>query len=160
MKDTIKENGNTEIDTKEKQDILVYESDFVRKKKVTLTMGSYMDNNAVYLGLMDRENEKDEFWCDVTVNLGGNLPPYCGYLDTDNSPGIMKFVEKYHLGKFTGIPGYSGFRVYPLYKFDREKLRELCPDEVELYERLIGYVAEPAGNTASMADRAEIRVKV
>ena len=47
------------------------------------------------------------------------------YLDTNNCPWGEDFVEKYGLGKPTGMLGFSGYCAYPLYEWDLDKLNEL-----------------------------------
>lgn len=81
----------------------------------------------------------------ATVNIGsfaGNssiVMKNCGWLDTNNVPGIEMFIQEHGLGEpYTrfGSPviGHSGFCSYPLYKFDRAKLMELDAEGLERYE--------------------------
>ena len=68
---------------------------------------------------------------------------YCGYIDTNNMPELANFIEDNDIGEFTGLTKRSGFCEYPLYLFNPEKLRELCPDGMEAYERSIGATKAP-----------------
>jgi hypothetical protein len=47
------------------------------------------------------------------------------------------------MGEFLGLVKQSGFSQYPLYMFDAEKLRELCPDGMKMYEDSIGVKKTP-----------------
>ena len=64
-------------------------------------------------------------------------PDYCGYIDTNDMPEIEKFLTENDIGQFTGFMGYSGFCSYPMYSFNAEKLRELCPEGMAQYEASI-----------------------
>ena len=71
------------------------------------------------------------------MNLCEGAPDYCGYLDTNNMSEIERFIKENGIGEFTGWKQRSGFCSYPLYKFDPEKLRELCPKGMAEYEASI-----------------------
>ena len=123
---------------------LVYESHFLGKIPVALWIARYCDENgAIYIGLcsdIDSEEEGElEPFGDLTVNLPGTVPAFCGYLDVNNLPGIDVFVTENQIGEFTGKVLQSGFCTYPLYKFSEERLKELCPEGFE------GYVKTLAG---------------
>lgn len=48
------------------------------------------------------------------------------YVDTNNCPWAMDFIEKYKLGEETGLYGLSGYCMYPLVEFNMEKVKEAC----------------------------------
>lgn len=112
------------------------------KVPVTLEINTYLNNNCLYIGLVEQTEGYPEPFGDLTVNLGGKCPDYCGYVDINNMPELESFIEEYELGEFTGLVGHSGFCTYPLYLFNVNKLREYCPDGMELYERSIGTVKD------------------
>lgn len=124
-------------DSGKKDNTLIYESEYIGEKRVKLVVSSYACNNAIYLGLEDPESEYEERWCDITVNLNLPIPPYFGFLDVNNFPKVREFVEKYNLGKYTVTMGRSGFCAYPLYCFNKERLEELCPEQVAEYEQML-----------------------
>lgn len=46
------------------------------------------------------------------------------FVDTNNCPWALDFIEEYHLGEFTGMHGKSGYCTYPLYRFNMDELRK------------------------------------
>ena len=92
---------------------------------VELTLSQYTDKYGnLYVGLVSG----NEPYADITVNLADQLPKYCGYIDTNNIPNAEIFLKRYGIARFTGHYGYSGYCRYPLYKFDKDRLKELCPE--------------------------------
>ena len=113
---------------------LEMDSRFSGKVMLELEIASYMNNNRMYIGLID---EKGERFADMTVNIDSPCPDYCGYVDVNNCPELVDFIEKHELGEFTGLMGQSGFCSYPLYLFNVEKLREVAPESMEQFERTV-----------------------
>lgn len=109
-----------------------------RTEKVQLKISSYRNNNGLYIGLNAVGGEYPESYGDVTVNLDSKAPDYCAYVDVNNMPELETFIVENNLGEFTGLTKRSGFCEFPLYMFHSDKLRELCPDGMEGYERGIG----------------------
>ena len=108
-------------------------------ENVTLTVNTYMDNNSLYVGMITAEDGFVEPYGDVTVNLLSSVPPYCAFVDTNNMPELENFLVKNGIAEFTGIQQRSGYCSYPLYLFDVEKMRELCPDGMAAYEQENGF---------------------
>ena len=102
--------------------------------KVQLKISQYLSNGCIYIGLLSCTEEGLEPYGDITVNLREGAPDYCGYINTDKMPEIEKFLIKNDIGEFTGIMGFSGFGKYPMYLFNAERLRELCPESMARYE--------------------------
>ena len=113
---------------------LEMERRFSGKVTLELEINSYMDNNRMYIGLVEPDGEH---FADLTVNINAPCPDYCGYVDTNNCPELEGFIEKHGLGELTGLMGGSGFCSYPLYLFNPEKLREIAPEDMELFERTV-----------------------
>lgn len=122
------------------ENTLVFESRFSGRVPVRLEINSYMNNGRLYIGLTEAEGEYPEPFADMTVNIDGPCLPYCGYVDTNNCPELEEFIVKNGLGEFTDMVGNSGFCQYPLYMFNAEKLRELEPDGMEVYEQGLGKI--------------------
>ena len=89
---------------------------------VTVMAKKYVDGGlAVKMDYLD-----DEFNCwmpfaTLTVNLGRMNYGYA-YVDTNNCPWAEEFIAENGLGEPTGKTCCSGFCVYPLYKFNMEKI--------------------------------------
>lgn len=101
---------------------------------VSIHVGSYRNNNNVYIGMITREDGFTEPFGDISVNID-KLPPFHAALDTNNLPHVAEFVEIQGLGKPTGIRLTSGFCTYPVYEFDRDALRALDPAGCAEYEK-------------------------
>lgn len=121
------ENASTET--------MMYTSRFGNYKTMLNIGGSKAEGIHLYLFCFDEEYNMYEPYGDLTVRIGDKpLPDYHAYVDTNNMPEAPGFISKYGLGKPTGDIARSGFCIYPLYKFDKDKLAEYCPEGVSLYE--------------------------
>ena len=117
---------------------LIYHSKYTGDSEVQLDIQTYQNNGCIFIGLITNEDGYPEPFADVTVNIDAPAPNYCGYLDTNNLSNVERFVCENDLGEFTGLTGRSGFCEYPLYLFNVDKLRELCPEQMAAYEHSIG----------------------
>lgn len=71
--------------------------------------------------------DEGELFATPTINLQDNsLAENEAYLDTNNCPWAVEFVENNKLGERTGKTRGKGFCTYPLVRFDMEKLNEVC----------------------------------
>ncbi len=107
-------------------------------QNVTLEVNAYVDTNSLYVGLTAMPYGVPEYYGDMTVNLLESVPPYCAFVDTNNMPELEKFLVENKIAEFTGLEQRSGHYSYPLYLFDAERMRSLCPDGMEAYERANG----------------------
>lgn len=112
-------------------------------EKVELEINQYRNNGCLSIGLIAVGEEYSEPYGDMTVNLNGRVPDYCGYVDMSNMPELAEFIEKNDIGEVTGLTARSGFNEYPLYLFHVDKLRELCPEGMAAYEHNIGKDKKP-----------------
>lgn len=82
----------------------------------------------------DPESGEREFFCRATVNIR-SLPYLHSALDTNNNGDkIVDFLEMNGFGKAIGVSLESGFCVYPVFKFNKAKLRSIDPDTFAKYE--------------------------
>lgn len=126
------------MDREKPKEKLIYHSEILGDTEVTLYMQQYVNNGRIFLGLAYWEDGGYEPFGNITVNINAPVPDYCGYLDTNNMEGVEKFMVDHKLGEFTGFMGKSGYCEYPLYRFNADRLRELCPEQMAEYERSIG----------------------
>ena len=85
------------------------------------------------------KNEEFGFWepfATVTVNLDRTYyhsnDPNAVYIDTNNNPGMDKFLADNGLAEFTGMYGFSGYCVYPQMRLDMDKIKEIELKEEEI----------------------------
>lgn len=89
---------------------------------VYLQVGKYMADNSVAIQTW---NQEDGPIATITVCLcDRSLGEDEAYIDTNNCPWAIDFIEQEGLGKRTGRMGRSGYCTYPVVKFDMQKVRE------------------------------------
>ena len=89
------------MDNEKKQ--VTYNSSFSGETQVTLDIQQYMNNKAMYIGLMCNEDGYDEPFGDVTVNLSVAAPNYCGYLNVNDMPDMRNSSQKMSLGSLQDL---------------------------------------------------------
>ena len=94
---------------------------FFGQEEVNIEVTTYANNKTLAIQL----------WCEdgpfatLTVNLPDSQHnAECQYVDTNNCPWAEQFIEEYNLGAFTGYYGFSGFCMYPEYRFNIEELKK------------------------------------
>ena len=91
-------------------------------ENVFLQVGRYQADNSVAI---QAENRQDGPIATLTVCLcDKSLSEGKAYIDTNNCPWAVEFIEKEGLGKRTGRTGRRGYCTYPVVKFDMAKVRE------------------------------------
>lgn len=89
---------------------------------VYLQVGKYRADDSVAIQV---RNQQDGPIATITVCLcDRNLGEGEAYIDTNNCPWAVDFIEQEGLGKRTGRTGQSGYCTYPVVKFDMEKVKE------------------------------------
>lgn len=89
---------------------------------VYLQMGKYQADNSVAIQALNRQ---DGLIATLTVCLcDESLEEGEAYIDTNNCPWAVDFIEQEGIGKRTGRMGRSGYCTYPVVKFDVQKVRE------------------------------------
>lgn len=124
----------------EQEAALTFKSPYGYQQTIHLYVSSYEDNNSLYIGLLDLEEEEE--WGDLTTNVtaSAGLEPYCAAVKnyTENE-GMDQFIEDYALGTPTGRTIQSGFVSLPVYQFDKNRLAMLSVNGVGEYEKHINH---------------------
>ena len=89
--------------------------------ELNTTTSTYRNNGNLYVGLYSKE---DGPFADLTVNCSKLEDKTWGAVDTNNCPWAIKFIEDNGLGEDTGLIEMSGFCVYPVYRFNMDKIEE------------------------------------
>lgn len=90
---------------------------------ISFRLANYADNDNLYVGMITHENpDWPEPWSDLTVNLGRPLPMGTAFIDTNNNPGIIEWLEANNLGKRSGRKAQSGFCTYEVFYFNMDEL--------------------------------------
>ena len=84
----------------------------------------YASNNTLAIELVI--DDTGECFDTLTVNIAGSDSNNEdeAYVDINNCPWALAFIQDNDLGKPTGMYGFSGYCCYPQYKFDLSKLNE------------------------------------
>ena len=108
---------------------------------VAFCVEQYAENDNLALEMVFRnEDDLNEPFTTLTVNLTEKCAPNCAYVDTNDNPWAEAFIAEHHLGKPTGRTRRSGFCVYPEYEFDMKKIEQYrydLSDQVQEEEYLI-----------------------
>lgn len=124
--------------------VLEFETDFGTTEQVEVEAGACRNDGSLYVALTAVGDGYPEPYGNVTVNLEQKIPPYCAFVDTNNMPEAEDFLVNNGLASFTGLVQESGYCTYPLYQFNAEKLRRLCPGGMAAYEQENGLAKKPA----------------
>jgi hypothetical protein len=95
-------------------------NNFGTEYELTFYTDKYCNNNSLYVGAMGKcsEDEWEEPYCDVTVNLprsGIIQNERAAFLDMNNSGNVItKMIEEGYIEIVDGMEERSGFCVYPL----------------------------------------------
>jgi hypothetical protein len=92
---------------------------------ITFHLANYADNDNLYVGMITHDDpDFPEPWSDLTVNLGTPLLMDCAFIDTNNNPGILDWLEANNLGKRSGNKRQSGFCTYEIFYFNMDELMQ------------------------------------
>jgi hypothetical protein len=95
---------------------------FGKDYEVKVMSSRYTNNNNYAVCLEELDGAP---FATLTVNLPGpKLPDGYGYVDTNNCPWAEEFICKYDLGEPAGVAARSGYCIYPLYKFNTNRIKE------------------------------------
>lgn len=103
-------------------------------------LSTYQTCPNLYMGLMSYDTDfggMDHF-TDVTVNLR-KLPYLHAAIDINNNGAqMLDFLQKNAFGELTGRQIPSGYCVFPVFKFNEDKLRQIDPAGFAEYAKLHG----------------------
>ena len=72
----------------------------------------------------------------ITANFDIDMPPYCSAVKNySENEGMLLFLLENGFGIPTGEGVKSGYVILPVFRFDKEMLRELDPSGCALYEK-------------------------
>jgi len=102
------------------------ESQYATYDNVFLLIGSYLADGSLNIRVC---NYEDGAIATITKCLCDfELEPNENYIDTNNCPWLIDFIEEYGLGKLTGKTGESGYCTYPVVRFDMDVLKKYAKD--------------------------------
>lgn len=94
--------------------------------KMELQVGSYVYGDNLAVQMIRWEDGESEPWADLTVNLDGVRAKDHAFIDTNGlGEEIQSWIKKTGIAEPTGNFQRSGFCVYPEYRFNEARLREL-----------------------------------
>jgi len=97
-------------------------TDFGTYSDLFLMTSHYCADNSLAVYLV---SESEGPFATLTVCLDDkNLEDLTNYIDTNNCPWAMDFIEKNGLGKRTGKEKVSGYCIYPQVKFSYDALKK------------------------------------
>ena len=106
--------------------------------QVEVTVHTYQDNGNLYVGLNYYDEELDGMFPfgHITVNTGNKLGYLEAAIDVNNmGEDVVAFIVDNGLAENKGTVVHSGFCIYPVYKFSKKRLSELCPMDFARYKR-------------------------
>lgn len=103
-------------------DKLVY-TFYGKEYPVYFELNQYAWNENTAVQMLTDIDTVDEPFGTCTVNLGLPLQSGYAYIDENNLPGVLTFLEENGLGsRILGSTAMRGFCVYQLFKFDMDEL--------------------------------------
>lgn len=95
---------------------------FQTYRNVYLFTERYIADNSLFIEII---SEEDEPIAVITVCLvDESLESNESYIDTNNCPWALDFIQEYQLGEITGRTRQSGYCTYPSVKFNIDKLKQ------------------------------------
>lgn len=109
--------------------IFDYEGKMIEGHESTISVEHYRNGNlAVCVHPIAKEFKDEDFV--ITVNLGvAPTDCACAFIDDNNNPYALKWIEENQLGELTGRVEASGFWIYHEVRFDLDKLASFARQE-------------------------------
>ena len=108
--------------------------------KVNVAVGTHGSTNNLYVAfdVFDKELGEMRDGPDLTANIL-KLPPFTAAIDIECNPGgVVDFLTQNGFGWLTGDVLQCESRLYPLFRFDEDRLEEACKEGVEFYRERSG----------------------
>lgn len=97
---TEKEGKNTEKKNVEELELTTSEG---RIEQIRIVVSSYQSNNSLCVGMFSLEDGYPSPCGNLTIDLPGEVPEYCAYIDTDNIPDSEDFLTKNAIAEVYGL---------------------------------------------------------
>lgn len=133
--------------------IYEYESEY-GKVQLRPWINSYANNGNLAVGFDWLDDEVGDWqpFCYATVNLMP-LPYLESAIDTnDNGNRFLDFLEEKGFGQRTGMVIPSGFCMFPVFRFNEERIREIDPEFFRGYQMVYGVEIPPLEAQISSAE--------
>lgn len=89
------------------------------------TTDTYSTNGNTYVGILCKENNFIEPYCNLTVNLDMQLNEGLAFIDVNNADiNLLLFLEEQGFISPTNVSKPSGYVNYPLYRLNLNKIEE------------------------------------
>ena len=124
--------------------------------EVQLELNMYRDNNNLYLGMTEWDEELQGYvhYGDVTVNIH-DLPYLQSTIDTNNfSNALIGFLVENNIAEGTGRAFRSGYCIFPIFEFNADVLKEIDPEVFAAYQKAHGIEVDANLGIGSMAENA------
>ena len=145
------------VKNNERDQEMIYVDIFGNSNRVVPKINTYANNNNLYVGLDGYDDEYScwDPYCDVTVNVR-KLPFLESAIDTNNNGNrIIAFLEQNGFGELTQKVVPSGFCVFPVFRFNAEKLKEIDAAGFAEYEKAHGRGAKTLAEQIEAADKGK-----
>jgi hypothetical protein len=108
----------------------------------------FMGEEKLNIALLLEDAETGEGYTAVTTNLGEFISVRnAAYIDTNNNPGIDRWLEQNGIAKMTGLTKQSGYCTYPLAVFTDEFVRDNDKFLIADYHRQFDFAANRREDT-------------
>jgi hypothetical protein len=95
----------------------------------TFSLYRYRDNDNLAVQMTTYIEGYPEPYAMITRNLGIHCRKDCAFIDSNNLPGIGRWLIREGLAHATGRCQFAGYCVYDEYKFDMDKIKEYVTED-------------------------------
>jgi len=120
--------------------LYTYKSEDGETYSLAPKLNMYADNDNLYLGFdcFDKQDESIGPFCSATINIIP-LAYLEAVIDTNNNGNtLLDFLEENGFGQRTPFAVQSGFCVYPIFRFDEDRMKEIDPKVFAEYQKTFG----------------------